>query len=107
VKIYGQEGTSSATGRYSLPRGIGAKSEVISLSADHQLRDPKHRSTSPPVMSSATAHQSHHADKHRRFTRLTNAFSKKFEIDARSVAIHFMNWNFVRIHQRCELRQQW
>ena len=35
----------------------------------------------------------------RRFTRLTNAFSKKNENHAHSVAIHFMHYNFVRIHQ--------
>ena len=35
----------------------------------------------------------------RRFTRLTNAFSKKAENHAHSVAIHFMHYNFVRIHQ--------
>lgn len=39
----------------------------------------------------------------RRFTRLTNAFSKKAENHAHSVAIHLMHYNFVRIHQtlRC------
>jgi hypothetical protein len=35
----------------------------------------------------------------RRFTRLTNAFSKKIENHAHSVTIHFMHYNFVRIHQ--------
>ena len=35
----------------------------------------------------------------RRFTQLTNAFSKKAENHAHSVAIHFMHYNFVRIHQ--------
>ena len=35
----------------------------------------------------------------RRFTRLTNGFSKKAENHAHSVAIHFMHYNFVRIHQ--------
>jgi hypothetical protein len=35
----------------------------------------------------------------RRFTRLTNGFSKKAENHAYSVAIHFMHCNFVRIHQ--------
>jgi IS1 family transposase len=39
----------------------------------------------------------------RRFTRLTNAFSKKAENHEHSVAIYFMHYNFVRIHQtlRC------
>ena len=35
----------------------------------------------------------------RRFTRLTNAFSKKVENLAHAVALHFMYYNFVRIHQ--------
>ena len=35
----------------------------------------------------------------RRFTRLTNGLSKKAENHAYSVAIHFMHYNFVRIHQ--------
>jgi hypothetical protein len=35
----------------------------------------------------------------RRFTRLTNAFSKKVENLAYAVALHFMHYNFCRIHQ--------
>jgi hypothetical protein len=35
----------------------------------------------------------------RRFTRLSNGFSKKAVNHAYSVAIHFMHYNFVRIHQ--------
>lgn len=35
----------------------------------------------------------------RRFTRLTNAFSKKVENLAHAVALHFMYYNFVRLHQ--------
>ena len=35
----------------------------------------------------------------RRMTRLTNAFSKKIENQAHAVALHFMHYNFVRIHQ--------
>jgi hypothetical protein len=39
----------------------------------------------------------------RRFTRLTNAFSKKLENHKLALALHFMNYNFCRIHQtlRC------
>jgi len=35
----------------------------------------------------------------RRFTRLTNAFSKKVENHAAAVALHFMHYNFARVHQ--------
>jgi hypothetical protein len=35
----------------------------------------------------------------RRFTRLTNAFSKKVENHKAAVALHFMHYNFARVHQ--------
>ncbi len=35
----------------------------------------------------------------RRFTRLTNAFSKKLENLKAAVALHFAHYNFVRVHQ--------
>jgi hypothetical protein len=35
----------------------------------------------------------------RRFTRLTNGFSKKAENHAYAVALHFMAYNFTRIHK--------
>lgn len=37
--------------------------------------------------------------KMRRFTRLTNAFSKKVENLESAIALHFMHYNFCRIHQ--------
>jgi len=35
----------------------------------------------------------------RRFTRLTNAFSKKLENHTAAISLHFMYYNFVRIYQ--------
>jgi hypothetical protein len=35
----------------------------------------------------------------RRFTRLTNGFSKKVENHAHAVALHFMHYNFCRVHK--------
>ena len=35
----------------------------------------------------------------RRFTRLTNGFSKKIENLAQAVALHYMHYNFCRVHQ--------
>jgi len=35
----------------------------------------------------------------RRFTQLTNAFSKKIENWGHAVALHFMHYNFCRVHQ--------
>ena len=35
----------------------------------------------------------------RRFTRLTNAFSKKIQNHCHAIALHFMHYNFCRIHK--------
>ena len=56
--------------------------------------DPKHISTSYAERQNLTMRMGM-----RRFTRLTDAFSKKVENLGHAVALHFMYYNFVRIHQ--------
>lgn len=56
--------------------------------------DPKHVSTSYVERQNLTMRM--HM---RRFTRLTNAFSKKLEHHIAAISLHFMYYNFVRVHQ--------
>ncbi|MGX1348678.1 hypothetical protein AB7M49_002254 [Bradyrhizobium elkanii] len=56
--------------------------------------DPAHISTSFAERQNLTMRMSM-----RRFTRLTNGFSKKIENHACAVALHAMFYNFVRVHQ--------
>jgi hypothetical protein len=56
--------------------------------------DPKHISTSYVERQNLTMRMSM-----RRFTRLTNAFSKKLENHAAMVSLYFMYYNFARVHQ--------
>ena len=53
-----------------------------------------HVSTSYTERQNLTMRMSMH-----RFTRLTNAFSKKIENHEAAIALHFMHYNFCRIHQ--------
>lgn len=56
--------------------------------------DPKHVNTSYVERQNLTMRM-----QMRRFTRLTNAFSKKLDNHSHAVALHFMYYNFCRIHK--------
>jgi IS1 family transposase len=87
IKLYGE--TPHPAGRYSPAQIQGTKTFCCTGKPD-----PRHISTSYIERQNLTMRMSM-----RRFTRLTNGFSKKAENHAHSVAIHFMHYNFVRIHQ--------
>jgi IS1 family transposase len=88
VKIYGVA-PEGAQVRYSPADVVGCEVRPISGNPD-----PRYVSTSFTERQNLTMRMSM-----RRFTRLTNAFSKKLENHEHAVALHFMHYNFCRLHQ--------
>ena len=88
VKVYG-EAPEGAKGRYSPAKCTGIRKNKIEGNPDH-----KHFSTSYVERQNLTMRM-----QMRRFTRLTNAFSKKVENHTYAVSLHFMYYNFVRMHK--------
>jgi IS1 family transposase len=86
-KIYGAPEESDRA--YSPAVCIGADMKTISGNPD-----PKHVSTSFVERQNLTMRM-----QMRRFTRLTNGFSKKLDNLRHAVALHFMYYNFCRVHQ--------
>ena len=88
IKLYGVEQLEDQR-KYSPSKCLGAIKEKVQGNPD-----PKHISTSFVERQNLTIRMSM-----RRFTRLTNGFSKKAENLAHAVSLHFMYYNFCRIHQ--------
>jgi IS1 family transposase len=92
VKLYGEPAASSqdaAARRYSPSECTGTRKETITGNPD-----PNHISTSYTERANLTMRMSM-----RRFTRLTNAFSKKLENHEHMVALYALWYNFIRIHK--------
>ncbi len=88
IKLYGAPSDHPDT-RYSPAQCIGIRTGVLSGSPD-----PHHISTSYVERMNLNIRMGL-----RRFTRLTNAFSKKFENHCHAAAIYFAYYNFCRVHQ--------
>ena len=89
VKMYGESMEQKIQKRYSPAKYTGSEVKVISGNPER-----KHISTSYAERQNLTMRMGM-----RRFTRLTNAFSKKAENLAHAVSLHFMYYNFARIHK--------
>jgi IS1 family transposase len=87
VKFY--EADPIGPGRYSPPKVVRAERAVIAGAPDRA-----HISTSMIERQNLTMRMSM-----RRFTRLTNGFSKKVENHRAAVALHFAHYNMVRLHK--------
>lgn len=89
VKLYGGTHAEKGTRKYAPNECTGIRKEVVTGNPDHN-----HISTSYVERQNLTMRMNM-----RRFARLSNAFSKKVENHMHAISLHFMYYNFGRIHQ--------
>jgi len=90
IKMYGgSEGTSDNERKYSPAECTGCKKTRV-------MGDPRPKFISTSYVERQNLTMRMHM---RRFTRLTNAFSKKVENHIHAISLHFMYYNFCKIHQ--------
>ena len=86
IKIFGPD--RAGPGRYSPPVCIAAERKVLTGNPD-----PDHISTSYAERQNLSMRMGM-----RRFTRLTNAFSKKIDNHRHAIALYFMHYNYCKVH---------
>ena len=91
VKLYEGDGGKAreVQARYSPPACLGTRTVCVTGQPD-----PSHISTSSAERQNLSMRMGM-----RRFTRLTNAFSKKVDNHKAAIALYFMHYNFARIHK--------
>ena len=85
----------AGAGRYSPPKRIDA------------IKNPSMGNPDPALVNTSFAERPNLTMRMRRFTRLTNAFSKKFENHCHALALYFVFYNFCRVHKTLGRPRQW
>ena len=97
VKLYGNPEGNSQERRYSPGECCGT--EIVPIMG---APEPSHISTSFVERQNLTMRMCM-----KRFSRLSNGFSKKIENHEHAIALHYMYYNFARIHKTLRVTRQW